>query len=114
MFREIVCMPENLGVSDGHRALNYLLVQHPGIFLAAAERRGHRLDRIETRVMQAMGTRRHVAVILTFLDLATGVPERLYCSVDVTEEWPFVVGAEGGMAPLGMAPFVEAAIQGSI
>lgn len=113
VFREIVFMPENLGVTDGHRALNYLLVQHPGVFLAAAERRGHKLDRIETRITQAMGTRRHVAVILTFLDLATGVPERLYCSVDVTEEWPFMAGAEGGIAPLGMAPYIETAVSGS-
>jgi hypothetical protein len=109
MFHDIVSMPENTGVSDGHRALNYLLVQHPGIFVAAAERQGHVLDRIETRILQASAARRHVAVILTFLERATGVPERLYCSVDVTEEWPFLVSASGSAAPIGLAPFIETA-----
>jgi hypothetical protein len=107
IFREVTTMPENMGVSDGHRALNYLLVQHPGMFLAAAERPGHVLDRMETRVIQAVGGRRQVAVILNFLDRATGVPERLYCTVDVTEEWPFVVSTEGTLPPLGFAPFLD-------
>jgi hypothetical protein len=113
MFREVTSMPENMGTSDGHRALNYLLVQHPGMLLAAAERPGHVLDRIETRVMQSVGGRRHVAVILSFLDRGTGVPERLSCTVDVTEEWPFVVTAEGAGPALGFAPFVDNAMYAS-
>lgn len=113
IFREVTTMPENMGISDGHRALNYLIVQHPGMFLAAAERPGHALDRIETRVLQSVAGRRHVAVILKFLDRGTGVPERLYTTVDVTEEWPFVVGAEGASAPLGFAPFLDTAMYAS-
>lgn len=113
VFREVTSMPENIGVSDGHRALNYLLVQHPGMLLASAERPGHVLDRIETRVLQSVGGRRHVAVILSFLDRGTGVPERLSCTVDVTEEWPFVVSAEGGAPALGFAPFVDNAMYAS-
>jgi len=103
IFREVMNMPDNIGMTDGHRALNYLLLQHPGMFLAAAERSGHLLDRIETRVMQGVGGRRHVAVILSFLDRATNVPERVYCTVDITEEWPFVVAPDG----LGFAPYVD-------
>ena len=113
MFREVVTMPENMGLSDGHRALNYLLVQHPGMFLAAAERPNHVLDRIETRITQLVSGRRQVAVILSFLDRGTGVPERVYATVDVTEEWPFVSSADGSVAPLGFAPFVENAIYAS-
>lgn len=113
IFRDVTTMPENMGASDGHRALNYLLVQHPGMFLAAAERGGHVLDRIETRVTQVVSGRRHVAVILTFLDRATGVPERLYTTVDVTEEWPFVAAGDSVAAPLGLAPFLESAMYGS-
>jgi hypothetical protein len=107
IFREVTTLPENMGLSDGHRALNYLLVQHPGLFLAAAERRGHVLDRIETRVSHVVSGRRHVAVILSFLERGTGVPERVYTTVDVTEEWPFIAGADGSSRPLGFAPFVE-------
>ncbi len=107
LFKETIAMPENMGLTDGHRALNYLTVQHPGLFLAAAERREHILDRIDTRVNQTAGGRRHVTVILQFLDRTTGVPERLSCTVDVTEEWPFVAGPDGVGAPLGFMPFVE-------
>jgi hypothetical protein len=113
IFSEVTTMPENMGISDGHRALNYLLVQHPGMFLAAAERRNHVLDRIETRVFQAAGGRRHVAVILLFLDRSTGVPERLYCSVDITEEWPFVASTAGSLSPLGFAPFLDSVLYAS-
>ena len=113
IFRDVTGMPENLGVSDGHRALNYLLVQHPGMFLAAAERQNHQLDRIETRVLQAVAGRRHVAVILTFLDRTTGVPERVFCTVDVTEEWPFVIGGDGSTFLIGFTPFLESGFYAS-
>ena len=50
-------------------------------------------------------------MILTFVDLATGVPERLFARVDITEEWPFVAeGTDGGRSPLGLRPFVENAL----
>lgn len=110
MFRELSSTPDNLGGTDGHRALNYLLVQHPGLFLAAAERRDHVLDHVETRVVPNASGRRHVLVVLTFLDRTTGVPERLYTSVDVTEEWPFVVGSPASGAPLGLAPFIDMSV----
>jgi hypothetical protein len=107
IFSEVSSMPENMGTSDGHRALNYLLVQHPGMFLAATERRNHVLDHIDTRVIHTVGGRRHVAVILIFLDRGTGVPERLYCTVDVTEEWPFIASSENVLTPLGFSPFLD-------
>jgi hypothetical protein len=109
LFGEIVHSTENLGATDAHRALNYLLLQHPGLFLAAAERVGTQtVDRIETRLIHGLGTRRLVAVILVFVDLTTGVAERLFTRVDVTEEWPFVAdGAAGDRPALGLMPFVE-------
>jgi hypothetical protein len=109
VFRHVVNSTENLGVSDVHRALNYALVQHPGLPLAAAERAGsQQLDRIETRIIHGLGSRRQVAIVLTFVDLATGVSERLFTRIDVTEQWPFVADdADGGRAPLGLEPFVE-------
>src|SRR5260370_6330691 len=82
LFERFTGSTENLGATDAHRALNYLLVQHPGLFLAPAERSGrHTLDRIETREIQGMGARKLIAVILTFLDLTTGLPHRLYSRV---------------------------------
>jgi hypothetical protein len=109
VFGQIVHSTENLGATDAHRALNYLLLQHPGIFLAAAERSGKQtLDRIETRLIRGLGTRRVVAVILVFVELTTGVVERLFSRVDVTEEWPFISeGIEGDRPGLGLMPFIE-------
>lgn len=114
IFERVVTSVENIGVTDAHRALNYLLMQHPGPFLAVAERaKTQTLDRVETREIQGLGARRVVAIILTFLDLTTGVPERLFCRVDVTEEWPFIADStDGARSPLGMIPYVDNAVWG--
>jgi PatG Domain len=116
LFGQVVESTENLGASDAHRAVNYLLMQHPGLFLAAAERAGkQRLDRIETRSIFGLGLRRLVGVVATFIDPVTGVAERLFTRVDVTEEWPFVADtAEGTPAPLGLLPYVDNALLGAM
>ena len=105
VFRRIASSLENLGAQDGHRALNYLLVQHPGVFIAVAERANTAaLESIETRVTQGSMSNRVVTVIFSFVDRAIGVTERLFCRVDVTEEWPFFADvSHGGAAPLGSA-----------
>jgi hypothetical protein len=115
VFARITTSAENIGGLDSHRALNYLLVQHPGIFVAAAQRaRRAILDSIETRVMEAASSRRLVTVIFTFIDKATGVPERLFARVDVAEEWPFLTeSAHAGAAPLGLASYVDCGPWGS-
>jgi hypothetical protein len=109
VFRRITGSMENLGAQDGHRALNYFLVQHPGLFVAIAERVNEAvLDTIETRVTQGGMGNRIVTIVLTFIRQATGVPERLFCRVDVTEEWPFVADVvHGGSPALGLQPFIE-------
>lgn len=114
LFNQSVTSLQNIGVSDAHRALNFLLMRHPGVFLAVAERRGKAtLERVEARLGEGLGTRRHVLVILTFLNIATGVPERLFCRVDVTEEWPFLADQPDGSPPsLGLMPFVESELVG--
>lgn len=114
LFDQTISSVQNIGVNDAHRALNFLLMRHPGIFLAAAQRRGKAvLDRVETRLHYGFGTRRQVSVILTFVDVRTGVPERLFCRVDVTEEWPFVADQPNGTPVLlGLMPFVESEMTG--
>ena len=115
LFARVIQSTENVGATDAQRALNYLLMQHPGLFLAAAERSSKQiLDRVETRPIQGLGTRRLIAVVVSFVDLTTAVPERLFTRVDVTEEWPFVAdGPEGGRAQLGLSPFVENMLLGT-
>lgn len=113
LFRRIVQSTENVGATDVHRALNYLIMQHPGIFLIAAEKREkHVLDRIETRLVQGVSGRRQVAVILAFVEQSTGIPERWFTRVDVTEEWPFVSDGDGGRGPLGLMPWLENSMLG--
>jgi len=109
LFGQVVQSTENVGATDSHRALNYVLMQHPGLVLAAAERSGRQsLDRIETRSIHGLGSRRLVTVVITFVDRATGVAERLFCRVDVTEEWPFIAdGRNGTRCALALAPFIE-------
>jgi hypothetical protein len=116
VFERVVQSTENIGGTDAHRALNFALVQHPGLFISAVQRmESSVLDRIETRPMHGPEARRQVALILTFLDRATGVPERLFCVIDVSEEWPFLAdGADGSRAPLGLLPFVENQLVGIV
>jgi len=113
LFMRLVQSTENVGATDVHRALNYLIMQHPGIFLLAAEKHGrHMLDRIDTRMVQGPSARKQVAVILSFVETSTGMVERFFTRVDVSEEWPFVSDAEGGRGPLGLSPYVESSLLG--
>ncbi len=109
LFTRLTTSTESFGAGDTQRALNYVLMQHPGPFLAAAERtKTGLLDRIETRQLADMGARKIIAVIFTFVDRTTGVAERLFCRVDVTEEWPFVPDTPSGApGPLALQPYVE-------
>jgi hypothetical protein len=113
-FSQVVRSTENIGGLDTHRALNYALVQHPGLALSVAERPQSVLDRIETRQVQGTDLRRVIAIILTFVDRASGVPERLFCRVDVTEEWPFLMeGPSTSVPSLGLMPYVDHAMLGT-
>jgi hypothetical protein len=115
LFLRIASSLENMGGLDQHRALNYMLVQHPAPFVEVAKRAGTAvLDCIETRINITPGTRRIVTIIFTFIDKVTGVPERLFTRIDVTEEWPFVADAlNAGSPPLGLSPFVDGGGTGS-
>ena len=116
LFLQITRSTENIGATQAHRALNYFIMQHPGVFLAVTERTGaQRLQKIETRLILGLGMREQVAVIATFVDITTGVAERLFTRIDITEEWPFVADRADGTAPaLGLEPFVDNAILGTV
>jgi hypothetical protein len=116
LFATVLSSAENAGATDAHRALNFALVRHPGLFLAAAERSGRAvLDKIETRLLPGLSGRRQVGIVLTFVDSTTGVPERQFSRIDVTDQWPFVAGgADGGSGPVGFLPFVENEVVGAL
>jgi hypothetical protein len=109
LFQRIVSTPDNLGALEGHRALNYILAQHPGPYLAAFEYGEHGLlYSVDTIPSEGAAGQKLIAVVMTFVDRNTGVPERVSTTVDVTEEWPFIVElGTTGAAPSGMVPYIE-------
>jgi hypothetical protein len=93
LFDRIMLMTDNAGATDDHRALNYLALRYPAIYHSAAEMFGKNasLTAVEARPSPLSGTRRIVDVVFTYTNRQTDVAEKLFCRVDVTEEFPFLV-----------------------
>jgi hypothetical protein len=93
LFDRIMQMTDNTGVTDEHRAVNYLAVRYPAIYAKAAERfaANASLTALEVRPSALSGARKVVDVILSFTDRATDVVDKFFTRVDVTEEFPFLV-----------------------
>ena len=93
LFDRIMQMTDNAGVTDEHRAVNYLSVRYPAIYAKAAERfaANASLTALEVRPSALSGARRIVDVILSFTDRTTDVVDKFFTRVDVTEEFPFLV-----------------------
>jgi hypothetical protein len=93
LFDRIMQMTDNAGVTDEHRAVNYLAVRYPAIYAKAAERfaANASFTALEVRPSALSGTRKIVDVILSFTDRTTDVVDKFFTRVDVTEEFPFLV-----------------------
>jgi hypothetical protein len=91
--RGILQMADNAGATDEHRALNYLAVRYPAIYVRAAERHGQNasLTAVDVRPSRLSGVRRIVDVIFSYTHRQTDVTEKYFVRVDVTEEFPFLV-----------------------
>jgi hypothetical protein len=83
LFDRIMQMADNAGATDEHRALNYLVVRYPAIYVAAAEQHGRNasLTGVEVRPSRLSGVRNMVDVVFSYTHRET----------DVTEEFPFLV-----------------------
>jgi len=92
LFDLLLQLADNAGATDEHRAVNYLAVRYPVVYARAAEARGRNagLTDVEVRPSRLSGLRRIVDVVFTFTHRETGVPERHFARVDVTEEFPFL------------------------
>jgi hypothetical protein len=86
-------MADNAGVTDGHRALNYLVVRYPAIYTLAAERHTHNYALMAVDVCRSplSGARKIAEVIFSYTHRQTGVTEKYFVCVDVTEKFPFLV-----------------------
>lgn len=92
---------DNAGSADDHRALNYLAVRYPAIYVKAAEAHaaGSTLSRVEVRPSRLSGARNVLDVIFAYTSRRTDTTEKCFVRVDVTEEFPFLVSK--------LAPFYE-------
>jgi len=93
LFDRIMQMTDNAGVTDEHRAVNYLAVRYPAIYAKTAEcfAANASLSALDVRPSALSGTRKIVDVILSFTNRATDVVDKFFTRVDVTEEFPFLV-----------------------
>ncbi len=93
VFDRIRQMTDNAGATDEHRALNYLAMRYPAIYVTAAEEFGRdfSLTGVEVRPSPLSITRRIVEVIFSFTNRNTDFTEKFFVRVDVTEKFPFLV-----------------------
>jgi hypothetical protein len=93
IFNRISQMADNVGATDTHRALNYLLVRYEAIYVNAVTMHGlnYSLSGVEVRPSILSNTRKIVNVIFSYRNRNTDVEEKYAVSVDVTEEYPFLI-----------------------
>jgi hypothetical protein len=93
VFDRIMQMTDNAGSTDENRALNYLAVRYKAIYANAAEAfaRNCSLSSVHVQPSALSGTRNVADVILTYTNRETDVDEKFAVSVDVTDEFPFLV-----------------------
>jgi hypothetical protein len=91
LFAHLTQRAGNTGVSDEHRALNYLALRYPAVYhlTFTAQREGKSLIGVDAGVT-AMGERHMARLRLAFRDARTHVVDRYLCEVDVTDVLPFV------------------------
>jgi hypothetical protein len=93
VFSRLIQIADNTGVTDGHRALNYLSVRYSAVYERAFEMHQNQwgLSSVDTLTSRLAGARRIVDVIFSFTHRQTDVIERHFTRVDVTDEFPFLV-----------------------
>jgi hypothetical protein len=93
IFDRIMQLADNAGATDEHRALNYLAVRYPQIYARAAQayQDNFSLTSVEVRPSRLSSTRKIVEVIFAFANRESDFTEKSAVSVDVTEEFPFLV-----------------------
>jgi hypothetical protein len=95
VFDLVMLMTDNDGISDKHRALNYLVLRYPAIYSRAAKQQQHNssLTAIHAAPSSLGGDRRIVDVVFAYRNRSTDFVEKFAVSVDVTEEFPFLVSS---------------------
>jgi hypothetical protein len=94
LFDHLTQRTENRGLSDQHRAMNYLALRYPQIYHLAFNEQagGASLIGVDARPAQA-ADRRVVEIRFVFRDVRTHVVQRYICRVDVTDLFPFLTSS---------------------
>jgi hypothetical protein len=92
MFQKMMQIANNKGATGKHRALNYLAVRYPAIYVKAAQEleRNFSLTSVEADSTPS-DNRKIISVVFSFSQRETGAVKRYFVRVDVTEEFPFIV-----------------------
>lgn len=90
----ILRIADNAGAADEHRALNYLAMRYAEIYTKAGEQFSDDFSLTEVDVRpSAIGADRNVLnCIFTYTHRQTGLVDKYSIAVDVSEEFPFLVG----------------------
>ena len=93
LYNQIIHMADNAGTTDEHRALNYLAVRCDAVYRVCAEEFGNdcSLTDVHVRPSRLTGARKIADAIFTFTHRKTGILNKWFVRVDVTEEFPFLV-----------------------
>jgi PatG C-terminal len=93
VFDRVMQIADNAGATDEHRALNYLAVRYPAIYVKAAEyfAKNSSLSSVDVQVSRLSGARNLMDVIFSYTNRTTDVVDKCVVRVDVTDEFPFLV-----------------------
>ena len=93
LLDRVLQMADNTGASDGHRALNYLTVRYPAIYLKVVDAysRNCSLSSVKVNLSSLGIPRKIVDVVFSFVDRRTDVTDKFLVRVDVSDEFPFLV-----------------------
>lgn len=93
-FSALQQFTKNAGDGDHNRTVNYLALNYVDFYIKKAEMDAANkpFTGLTTRPSTMSGGRKLLDAILSFNDRKYGNTERYYCTVDVTGQFPFMVG----------------------
>jgi hypothetical protein len=93
LFDDLLQLADNTGDADEHRALNYVSVNYPEIYVAQSSGGSvtSYFSGVDTRRSPLGGGRVIIDIILRYTGQTSGLVTRSYTSVDVSGQFPFLV-----------------------
>jgi hypothetical protein len=95
LLQRLTSVGGSIGMAPEHRALNYISLRYPGVYILASKKAAEGFSLQAVRFLRApvVGERVLIDVLLTFISNADSRAERWSVKVDVTDKYPFLRGA---------------------